>query len=177
MISKKQIEANRRNAQLSTGPKTEEGKAAVRLNALRYGLRARSILLPGENPEEYHQLCADLESGWQPQNRTEQLLVEQMAVAQWKLARLEVGERSIFALTMSAEKQMALLDRFSTQRSRLERSFSKAARDLEHFQKTHPARQDRQDPAPRPLTPAPGGSWLPALTPAIAACPQAPLGT
>ena len=100
LITEKQLDANRRNAQKSTGPKTLEGKAVVRLNALRYGLRARSILLTGENPEEYHQLCADLESGWQPQNRTEQLLVEQMAVAQWKLARLEVGERSIFAQTM-----------------------------------------------------------------------------
>ena len=128
LITEKQLNANRRNAQQSTGPKTQEGKAAVRLNALRYGLRARSILLPGENPEEYHQLCADLESGWQPQNRTEQLLVEQMAVAQWKLARLEVGERSIFAQTMPAEKQMALLDRFSTQRSRLERFLQGRAR-------------------------------------------------
>ena len=75
------------------------GKSAVRLNALRYGLRARSILLPGENPEEYHQLCADLEADWQPQNRTEQLLLEQMAVAQWKLARIKVGERAAAGAT------------------------------------------------------------------------------
>ena len=89
MVSTKQLEANRRNAALSTGPRTEEGKSAVRLNALQHGLRARSVLLPGENVEDYHQLCADLEDNWQPRNRTEQLLVEQMAVAQWKLARLE----------------------------------------------------------------------------------------
>ena len=162
LISDKQLAANRSNALLSTGPTTTEGKAAVHLNALRHGLRARSILLPGEKPEEYHQLCADLEADWQPQNRTEQLLLEQMAVAQWKLARLEIGERSIFAQGMSAEKQMALLDRFSTQRNRLERSFSKAAHDLEHFRKTRPARQDQQDPAPRPLAPAPGGPQPPA---------------
>ena len=182
LISNKQLEANRRNALQSTGPITQEGKAAVRLNALRYGLRARSILLPGENDEEYNQLCAGLEAEWNPQSRTEQLMLEQMAVAQWKLARLEVGERSIFAQGMPAEKQMALLDRFSTQRSRLERSFSKAAHDLEHFQKTRAA---RQDPAPRPLAPAPGGPRPPAPsepwqqpTPALVmAPPQAPLGT
>ena len=180
MISNKQLEANRRNAALSTGPRTEEGKAAVRLNALQHGLRARSILLPGENVEDYHQLCAGLEADWQPRNRTEQLLVEQMAVAQWKLARLEVGERSIFEQGMPAEKQMALLDRFSTQRGRLERSFSQAARDLDHFRKTRPARQagqDHQDPAPRPLAPAPGDAWQQPAPALVMAPPQAPLGT
>ena len=162
LISNKQLEANRRNALQSTGPITQDGKAAVRLNALRYGLRARSVLLPGENEEDYHHLCAGLESDWQPQSRTEQLLLEQMAVAQWKLARLEVGERSIFAQGMPAEKQMALLDRFSTLRSRLERSFSKAAHDLEPFQKTRSVRQaqqDQQNAAPRTLAPAPGDAW------------------
>jgi hypothetical protein len=135
LISQIQQQANRRNALRSTGPRTQEGKAAVRLNALRYGLRARSLLLPGEKAGEFHQLCADLESDWQPQTRTEQLLVEQMAVAQWKLARLEVGERSVFSQDIPAERQMALLDRFSTQRSRLERSFSKALRELRQLRK------------------------------------------
>ena len=142
MASQKQIEANRRNALKSTGPKTDEGKAAVSMNALRYGLRARSILIPGENPEEYDRLCASLEAEWRPRNRTEQLLVEQMVTAQWKLARLEVGERSIYMQTMAADKQMALLDRFSVQRGRLERSFSKAMRELEHLRKARPIQEE-----------------------------------
>jgi hypothetical protein len=146
MATEKQIQANRRNAQRSTGPKTPEGKAAIRLNALRHGMRARSILLPGENPEERDRLCADLEHEWRPQNRTEQLLVEQMAVAQWKLARLEVGERSIYMQDMAAERQLALLDRFSVQRGRLERSFSRAMRELQDLRKTRPIQEDL--PAP-----------------------------
>ena len=181
LISNKQLEANRRNALQSTGPITQDGKAAVRLNALRYGLRARSVLLPGENEEDYHHLCASLESDWQPQSRTEQLLLEQMAVAQWKLARLEVGERSIFAQGMPAEKQMALLDRFSTQRSRLERSFSNAMRELRQLQKTRP---ERQDPAPRPLAPAPqpavpapGDAWSQPTPPLVMTPAPAPLET
>jgi hypothetical protein len=48
LISEKQQEANRQNAAHSTGPKTPEGKDAVRLNALQYGLRARSLLITGE---------------------------------------------------------------------------------------------------------------------------------
>ena len=51
MTSDKKAEANRRNALKSTGPKTPEGKAAVRLNALRHGLRSEEILLPGEDEE------------------------------------------------------------------------------------------------------------------------------
>jgi hypothetical protein len=50
-MSDKKIEANRRNALKSTGPRTTEGKAAVRLNALRHGLRSEEVLLPGEDEE------------------------------------------------------------------------------------------------------------------------------
>ena len=151
MASEKQIAANRRNALLSTGPKTQEGKAAVRLNALRHGLRARSVLLPGEKPEEYSRLCNDLETDWQPRNRTEQLLVEQMAVAQWKLARMEVSERSIFEKEMPADKQLALLDRFSVQRGRLERSFSRAVREIEHLQKSRAVHEEQAGPVVREI--------------------------
>jgi len=49
MTSDKKAEANRRNARKSTGPKTSEGKAAVRLNAIRHGLLLQDVLLPGED--------------------------------------------------------------------------------------------------------------------------------
>jgi hypothetical protein len=190
MATEKQIQANRRNAQRSTGPKTPEGKAAIRLNALRHGMRARSIVLPGENPEERDRLCADLEHEWRPQNRTEQLLVEQMAVAQWKLARLEVGERSIYMQDMGAERQLALLDRFSVQRGRLERSFSRAMRELQDLRKTRALQEDLPAPETAGITAsaetAPqfayvmanhGPAWPAAAPPAVAArhpeaCPE-----
>src|SRR5216117_3433053 len=95
MATIKQIEANRRNALKSTGPGTPEAKAAVRMNALRHGLRARTVVLPAENSEEFHQLCNDLETEWQPQSRTEHFYVEQMAISQWKLTRIELAEKSI----------------------------------------------------------------------------------
>src|SRR5690348_3164583 len=79
MATLKQIEANRRNALQSTGPKTPEGKVAVRLNSLRHGLYAKALLLPGESCEDFDRLCDDLERDWQPQDRTEQQYVEEMA--------------------------------------------------------------------------------------------------
>jgi hypothetical protein len=82
MATIKQIDANRRNALKSTGPRTAEGKTAVSMNAFHHGLRARTIVLPGENRDEFHWLCHDLEVEWQPQSRTEQFYLEQMAVSQ-----------------------------------------------------------------------------------------------
>src|ERR1039457_442228 len=92
VISDKQQEANRQNAQHSTGPNTPEAKAAVRLNALTYGLRTRDLILPNEDSEEYKQLWADLEAEWQPQNRTERMHLEQMSTSQWLLARFAKSE-------------------------------------------------------------------------------------
>jgi uncharacterized membrane protein YccC len=149
LISDKQQEANRQNAQQSTGPKTPEGKAAVRLNALTYGLRARNLILPNEDPEEYKQLWADLEAEWQPQNRTERMHLEQMSTSQWLLARFAKSERRIYQYEMSIEKQFALLDRVSTQRARLERSFTSAMRELKQLQKERQAR-----PKQPPVQPA-----------------------
>src|SRR6266851_5655361 len=107
MATLKQIEANRRNALKSTGPRTPEGKVACRMNSLRHGLRARTVVLPHENPEEFQQLCDDLEAEWEPQTRTEQFYLEQMAVSQWKLTRMEVGEIGIFGQPASGKNQVS----------------------------------------------------------------------
>jgi len=151
MISAKQQQANERNAQHSTGPKTPEGKEKVRFNALKHGLRARNTILPFENAEEFNQLCAELEDDWQPQGRTEKLHVEQLAVQQWLLMRLANFESIVYLNQMDPERQMALLEKFSAQRTRLENSFSKTMRDLEHLLQQRPKRT----PAPSPQPPAP----------------------
>ena len=160
MVSQIQLEANRRNAQLSTGPITPEGKAAVRLNSLRHGLRARATLLPPENSEDFDQLCDDLEAEWRPQTRTEQLLLEQMAVSQWLLMRFALSEAGVFMNQMSVKDQFDLLERYAAQRARLERSFSKAMHDLEHLQQHRPIpdrqpEQPEQTAQPEPLAASP----------------------
>src|ERR1700674_279475 len=120
MATTAQIHANRRNALKSTGPKTPEGKAAVSMNSLRHGLRARTVVLPGENREEFDQLCDDLQVEWHPQSRTEQFYLEQMAVSQWKLTRMEVAEVSIFEDVAASTTKLPLLDRLWQAECRLE---------------------------------------------------------
>jgi hypothetical protein len=131
MATIKQMEANRRNALKSTGPRTPEGKAAVRMNSLRHGLRARTVVLPGENHDEFHQLCDDLEVDWQPQSRSEQFYLEQMAVSQWKLTRMEVGEIKVFQQASTANYQTPLLDRLWQAQCRMERSYARAQHELD----------------------------------------------
>ena len=147
MATLKQIEANRRNALKSTGPKTPEGKAAVSLNSLRHGLRACTVVLPGESREHFQQLCDDLEAEWQPQTRTEQFYLEQMAVSQRKLARMEKGEASIYQQASQAERQIPLLDRLWQAQSRMERSYARALRELQRLQ------QSRREPCAEPAEP------------------------
>jgi hypothetical protein len=167
MATIKQIEANRLNAQKSTGPKTPEGKAVTKLNALRHGLRARTVVLPAEKSEDFHQLCNDLEAEWQPQSRTEQFYLEQMAVSQWKLARVEVAEKSILEQEFSAQSQIPLVDKLWQCQHRLERSYARAQRELERLQDSRRRQvQHPEDPAP---TPQPAASAPQVMSAAAAA--------
>ena len=96
MTSEKQNQANRRNAQKSTGPTTSEGKAAVRHNALRHGLLAEDVLLLGEDRDELRALCERMVAEWQPEGELEEQLVGQIVAALWRLRRLHRVEAGIF---------------------------------------------------------------------------------
>jgi len=150
MATEKQIEANRRNAQKSTGPRTPEGKAAVKLNALRHGMRARTVVLPGEDRQEFNRLCDTLEGEWQPRTATELFYLEQMAVSQWKLTRMEVGEADVYHEVIGAKTQIPLLDRIWKAQHSMERSFARAQRELERIQSSRPSwdQQPEEDLSP-----------------------------
>src|ERR1017187_10143860 len=109
VISDRSHEANQHNAQQSTGPTSPAGKAAVRLNALKYGLRARSTIIRGEDPEEYKRLWAALEAEWQPQTPTERLHLEQICTSQWLLARIATGEGQVYESSLLMADQFILL--------------------------------------------------------------------
>ena len=66
MSSELKIEANRQNAQHSTGPSTPEGRAAVRLNGLKHGLCGETIVVPGEDPAEFQAMLEAYRAEYQP---------------------------------------------------------------------------------------------------------------
>ena len=97
-VSPAKLEANRKNALKSTGPKTPAGKAKVRWNALTHGLLAReAVILRGEgkeDPAEFAALLEDLVAAVVPDGPIEEMLVERIAVCYWRLSRAcrcEVG--------------------------------------------------------------------------------------
>jgi hypothetical protein len=87
LATQKQIEANTKTSQKSTGPRIEEGKAKSCLNQLSHGLTSSVNIVPGEEPEEFKALLFDLCTEYQPANPTEQILVETMTMHQWLLCR------------------------------------------------------------------------------------------
>jgi hypothetical protein len=94
--SERQLKANRRNAALG-GPKTDEGRAAVRFNAVKHGLTANSSVLPGEDAEALKQLRADLFQEYRPATPTEHLLLEEFVRCSWRLLRLRRVENEMWS--------------------------------------------------------------------------------
>ena len=92
MTTEKQIEANKQNALVSTGPMSDEGKAIVAQNAVKHGVFVRDLIISSgdgkENEEEYRQLLYNLIISLNPSGQMEHLLVEKIAVDFWRLRRV-----------------------------------------------------------------------------------------
>lgn len=174
MPTQKQLDANRRNALQSTGPKTPEGRAAVRLNGVKHGLTAATLVLQGESESDFNSLVASFEAEHRPASPTEEQLVRQLAVSTWRLQRLYHMEAGCLALGLldhrdSLEEDYSelefgdklayvaqrdahsadLLARFSRYEIRLERSFFRALKELQRLQTQR--RAAAQDPPDAPL--------------------------
>jgi hypothetical protein len=105
MSSQLKIESNRRNAQLSTGAKTPEGKAKVATNSRTHGLCSRNAILPEEDPAEFHALLDGLLSEFQPANAREESHVRELASAEWRLRRIVRLETGIFISAMEKVRE------------------------------------------------------------------------
>ncbi|MBS1871937.1 MAG: hypothetical protein JSU00_01895 [Acidobacteria bacterium] len=87
MTSQRKIQANRRNAAHSTGPKTPEGKAASSLNAAAHGLRSAFRLLPHEDPGAFNAIGEELDNEFLPETEHQRFLLRQMVESRWRLER------------------------------------------------------------------------------------------
>jgi hypothetical protein len=148
MATDAQISANQSNAQLSTGPKSESGKAASAQNNFRYGLTGASFtVLDFEDQDEYDHVLCGLRFEHQPATMTESILVEKMAQSYWLAKRAlflqDQAHRAFGARCARVEedqcctdeelsleqqqKQLALFIRYQTTH---DRAFHRALNDL-----------------------------------------------
>src|SRR5471030_1209245 len=169
MATLSQIEANRRNAQQSTGPRTPEGKAASSMNAFKTGIDAESSVIPGEDAAALAALTERFYHDCQPQTAIESALVDNIIRAAWRLRRFDRIDAEILIYVMedtnypspNAPIGMAFHQSSSTQ-SRLQRRINdtsrlqrEAIKDLQRLQAARPqpqppAAQPAAQPAPQP---------------------------
>ncbi len=96
MTTESQIAANRRNAQLSTGPKTPEGKAKIAGNAVRHGLTARKVVTYREIRAGFRRLLAEMRDAFDPADAVEEQMVERIALCYWRLRRAAIAETALY---------------------------------------------------------------------------------
>jgi hypothetical protein len=103
MLSEKQLEANRANAQKSTGPKSTEGKERSRLNAYRHGLTAQVLVMTDEDMQAYNKFTADLVAAFSPADANERQLAQSYATLQWRINRAAALEENMLTLGLMEE--------------------------------------------------------------------------
>jgi hypothetical protein len=159
-----QIAANQKNAQLSTGAKTEEGKRKSSHNAVKTALTGATVLLPSDDVDAYQRHIAACFAEWNPETNREQVLVQSIADTEWRLLRIPSLESGIYALgRVQHANQFAnepeavratLLDAYifqtsrrdltnlNLQESRLRRQREKDIAELTQLQKERKARHE-----------------------------------
>jgi hypothetical protein len=148
MASEAQLGANRRNAQKSTGPRTEEGRAVASRNALRHGLTAERVVVFDEEPEDLARFRDEVHAALDPADEMEGQLAERIVLCAWRLrraCRVEAGlinaraeeisrggfEPKVGSAFRNAAQGLAMVSRYE---SALDRSLRRAYAMLERRQ-------------------------------------------
>jgi hypothetical protein len=159
-ISAAKLEANRRNAQLSTGPKTEAGKSWSRRNALKHGIFATDMLVYGESFSDYKQLLEALLDDFAPVGAFEESRVQTIAICCWRQKRVLRCEAGLIRGAADVAGKMWPSDnlpRYQEDVNRvlrydimLQRQLASALDQLERLQRTRKAKEEaaaKQAPA------------------------------
>ena len=130
MSTQAQVLANRANAQHSSGPITDAGKAASSQNNFRHGFASKFKVLDWENQDDFNTLLTTFSTEHQPENPYEIVLVEKMAQHFWLTQRALVLQEQCFRPDLAmgeADRKLALYMRYQTTQ---DRAFGKCADEL-----------------------------------------------
>jgi hypothetical protein len=140
MATEAQINANRRNARKSTGPRSATGKVASSRNGLSHGLSARKHLVDGD-PEEYGDLLKDHSNRFHPVGDDEEELVRRIAAAQLRLDSAPSIEAGILENESVPFTSLVQLARYETT---LERSIDRYLYQIETCQSARKLPQNQR---------------------------------
>jgi hypothetical protein len=98
MSSSARVEANRQNAQSSSGPRTEAGKQKSSLNAIKHGLTGQTLLLPAEQVEPYQRFTEGLLKELAPVGIQETDLAHGIVSSRWRMHQIHAMESAIYAM-------------------------------------------------------------------------------
>lgn len=145
MTTKKQQLTNLKNSQLSTGPKTRQGKIVASQNALTHGLLSKDLILKDESVTEFNDFRERIYHDLNPQGSLEEILVEKIVSSGWRLRRLVKSEKCLFEekdewtleskfTDVFSRREGSSLQVLSRYESGMERSLYKALHELQRLQ-------------------------------------------
>jgi hypothetical protein len=168
MSTTKQIDANRQNAQRSTGPRSPAGKAASRFNALKSGIDARAQTMPNEDPAQLETLAAEYRQRFDASAPECRMLVDTLIDCEWTLRRLARAQPALWfylARRTESEDMFAvpaegrilfhgdkIFDRLQRRLNSVHRIYDNALKELQRLEETA-ATQPPEVPAPPPEPP------------------------
>ena len=141
MSSQSQFNANRKNAQASTGPKSPEGKSAVSQNARKHGLSAKLVSLSPEEQPDFDLLQSDLRNQVKPAGQLEELQFRALLIASWRIEtinRMQANnESSTETLSKENEDEFRRLERHRATNERTAHRSMKALTQLQTARQLH----------------------------------------
>jgi len=142
--SPRKIEANRRNAQKSTGPKTSAGKVMSSWNSTKHGLLSKTLpIIYGQHKRQFTRLLTSLQQDLEPVGTLEEVLVEKIAMEYWRLGIATWYEAGEFA--ESKPFAHSPIDRIVRYQTMINRQLYQAINQLERLQRL---RKGENVPAP-----------------------------
>jgi hypothetical protein len=132
-VSEAQLTANRANAQLSTGPKTDAGRAVSSQNRTTHGLARHNgpfVLLPTEDPNGFEALKASLAAEHHPTTETESILINNMAESHWLAHRAQTLQNTCLDPQTGQITDPALFGLYLRYQTTHTRAFHKCLNDL-----------------------------------------------
>ena len=183
MAKPHQNEANRQNAQNSTGPRSAEGKAASRFNALKSGIDAKSQVIPGEDPDQLEVLVAEYQERFSTATPERRLLVDILVNSEWLLRRLNCAEAEFWQYEAQRTKSSydsnkhpigrvlyfgdRVFDRLQRRVDAINRNYHRALKELQSLEAAG-------QPVERPATGVPSGAGFPACPVKVSEQPGPP---